>query len=102
MNKKTKTLLIITTTSSLLLLTYSITNIIIWKNDSNKTNNQIKYIQEKVDIVENEDTTNTIIIEQPKELPAFNPYWDYISMNLLNVDFSKLKKLTTTLKVGYK
>lgn len=98
MNKKTKTLLIITTTSSLLLLTYSITNIIIWKNDSNKTNNQIKYIQEKVDIVENEDTTNTIIIEQPEELLAFNPYWDYISMNLLNVDFSKLKKISNNIK----
>lgn len=78
MNKKTKIILSITIIISLLLLIYSIVNIVIWKNDSNKTNKQIEDIQE--------------------EIPEFNPYWDYIKMNMLNVDFSELKKINNNVK----
>ena len=78
MNKKNKIILSIIIIISLLLLIYSIVNIVIWKNDSNKTNKQIEDIQE--------------------EIPEFNPYWDYIKMNMLNVDFSELKKINNNVK----
>lgn len=82
---------------SLLLLIYSIVNIVIWKNDSNKTNKQIDDIQEEIKVAEVVDTENTEIIEQ-EEIPEFNPYWDYIKMNMLNVDFSELKKINNNVK----
>ena len=50
MNKKTKIILSITIIISLLLLIYSIVNIVIWKNDSNKTNKQIEDIQEEIKV----------------------------------------------------
>ena len=98
MNKKTKIILSITIIISLLLLIYSIVNIVIWKNDSNKTNKQIEDIQEEIKVTEVVDTENTEIIEQEEEIPEFNPYWDYIKMNMLNVDFSELKKINNNVK----
>ena len=98
MNKKTKIILSITIIISLLLLIYSIVNIVIWKNDSNKTNKQIEDIQEEIKVTEVVDTENSEIIEQEEEIPEFNPYWDYIKMNMLNVDFSELKKINNNVK----
>lgn len=98
MNKKTKIILSIIIIISLLLLIYSIVNIVIWKNDSNKTNKQIEDIQEEIKVTEVVDTENTEIIEQEEEIPEFNPYWDYIKMNMLNVDFSELKKINNNVK----
>ena len=98
MNKKNKIILSITIIISLLLLIYSIVNIVIWKNDSNKTNKQIEDIQEEIKVTEVVDTENTEIIEQEEEIPEFNPYWDYIKMNMLNVDFSELKKINNNVK----
>ena len=59
MNKKTKIILSIIIIISLLLLIYSIVNIVIWKNDSNKTNKQIEDIQEEIKVTEVVDTENT-------------------------------------------
>ena len=73
-------------------LTISIINIIKWKMDSNKTNNEITNIQENVDVEEVTDTENTEIIEPVEEVPEENPYWDYINMNMINVNFSELKR----------
>lgn len=98
MNKKIKIILSIIIIISLLLLIYSIVNIVIWKNDSNKTNKQIEDIQEEIKVTEVVDTENTEIIEQEEEIPEFNPYWDYIKMNMLNVDFSELKKINNNVK----
>lgn len=70
--------------------TISIINITKWILDSNTTNTQIEEIQNIVTIEESSDNENTEIIEQePKE--ENNPYWDYIKMNLINVDFQELK-----------
>lgn len=100
MNKKTKFLLTIIIVISLLLLIYSIVNIIIWKKDSNKTNKQIEDIQEEIKVIEVVDTENTEIIDQEKEIPAFNPYWDYIKTKLIDVNFNELKK-TNSSTVGW-
>ena len=73
-------------------LIISIFNIVKWKMDSNKTNDEITNIQENVDVEEVQDTENTEIIEPVEEVPEENPYWDYINMNMINVNFSDLKR----------
>lgn len=67
-------------------------NIINWIIDSNKTEKQIKEITEIVEIEEVEENENTEIIEQKEEPPKENPYWDYIKMNMINVNFNELKQ----------
>lgn len=79
-------------------LIISIINIIIWKIDSDKTNKQISKVQQEVVVEEVTDNENTEIIEMKEEIPAFNPYWDYIKMNMINVDFSELKKTNPDIK----
>ena len=74
----------------LFLFIYSGYKIIRWKIDSNKTKKEIKEINKKVKIDEVEDNENTVIIEQPDEIPKSDPYWDFIKVNLIDVDFSKL------------
>ena len=67
-------------------------NIINWIIDSNKTEKQIKEITEIVEVEEVEENENTEIIEQKEEPPKENPYWDYIKMNMINVNFNELKQ----------
>lgn len=73
-------------------LIISIINIVKWWIDSNNTNNQIEQIEENVNIDEISDNENTEIINQ-ENIPENNPYWDYIKMNLINVDFRELKAI---------
>ena len=98
MNKKLKTFLIIFSILCSITLVYSIYNIIVWKSDSNKTNNQIEEIQEEIPIIEIEDNDNTEIIEQEEEIPKSNPYWDYIGMNMIDVNFSELKNINNDVR----
>ena len=91
----------------LLIIFFSITliistkDIIKWKLDSNKTDSQIKEIQEIIEIEEvvEEDIIEEVeIIEQIEEIPQSNPYWDYIKMNLINVNFNELKQINSNTK----
>ena len=82
----------------IIILTISIFNIIKWKLDSNKTNEEINNIQKNINVEEVEDTDNTEIVKPVEEIPKENPYWDYIKMNMLNVDFSELKKINNNVK----
>lgn len=66
--------------------------IIKWMIDSNKTEKQIEEITEIVEVEEVEENENTEIIEQKEEPPKENPYWDYIKMNMINVNFNELKQ----------
>lgn len=72
-------------------LFFSFKNILKWNIDSNKTKNQITDITKETKITEVKDNENTEIIEQKEEIKKNNPYWDYIKMNLINVDFKELK-----------
>ena len=98
MNKKKRKLkwknviIILIVTTLIITLIISIFNIVKWKMDSNKTNEEITNIQEDIDVDEVEDTENTEIIEPVEEPPKENPYWDYINMNMINVDFNVLKR----------
>ena len=96
MNRKTKIILIIIIFISIIMLGYSVINIIIWKIDSNKTNNQIKKIEE-VKTEEIEDSKDTVIIKQ-ENIDKSNPYWDYIKMNMIDVDFRELKKINNDVR----
>lgn len=98
MNKKKRKLkwknviIILIVTTLIITLIISIFNIVKWKMDSNKTNEEITNIQEDIDVDEVEDTENTEIIEPVEEPSKENPYWDYINMNMINVEFNDLKR----------
>jgi sortase B len=76
----------------LVIFIISIINVIRWLIDSNNTNNQITNIIEKTDIINIEDNENTELIVNEDEIKEFDPYWDYITVSLINVDISTLKK----------
>ena len=72
---------------------FSSYNIIRWAIDAKNTEKQIEEIHEIVEIKETTDSTETEIVNPPKEeVKKENPYWDYIKMNLINVDFTNLKE----------
>ncbi len=85
-------LLLVIIVLSFALLIVSLSHIIKWAIESKEIQDISSNAQKEVVIKEVEDDEQTEIIEQPKEVEKFNPYWDYIKMNLLEVDFSNLKK----------
>lgn len=93
-------LLLIIILVSLIILFISCFDVIKWFIDSNKTNTQINKILEIVEVEEVlEDENVTVeIVEQVEEIPKANPYWDYIKMNLINIDFTELKKINSDTK----
>lgn len=80
---------------SLLLLIYSIYNIVKWKLDSNNTNKQIEEVQETVKV---EEVIDTEIVLPEEEIPKSNPYWDYIKMNMIDINFNELKNINNDVK----
>lgn len=72
-------------------IVYSGWKIIEWKIDSNKTIEQTNIIEEASDVVEQDDdeSTETVTSNEPPD----TPYWNYIKMKLIDVDFSELRKI---------
>ncbi len=85
------TFIIILFMTCLITFLFSCYKIINWVFDSKSINDQINAIREITNIKENEDSDDTEIIKQ-NEKSKTGPYWDYIKMNLIDVDFSDLKK----------
>lgn len=79
----------------ILLLVYALFNIIIWLKDSKSTKDEVNEINNVVTITETAQE-NEKVIESKEEKSS--PYWDYIKMNLIDVDFSELKKVNTDVK----
>ena len=82
----------------LILLVISITFFLVsifkigrWLLDYHFTSKQVNELN-NVNISEQEDNENTEIITQETDIPKENPYWDYIKMKLINVDFKELKQ----------
>ena len=73
--------------------TYSIYNIVKWKIDANKTNNNAKKILKNANLKSVSDNKNTEIINQNENIDKSNYYWKYINMNMLNVDIKNLKEI---------
>lgn len=90
-------LIVIILVASLTSLTISLLNIFKWNDDNNKTNKQIEEIEEVVNIEET-NSEKEEIIEPKEEIEESNPYWDYIKMSLINVDFKELKKINNQTK----
>ncbi len=93
--KWVNTILFIAFITSLIISIISFRNIILWHTENTKTSIQLENINKvtKIEIIE--DNENTEIIEQKEEIPKTNPYWDYIKMDLINVDFTELKKINS-------
>jgi len=71
------------------ILIFSTIQIISWLNDTPKTQNIIKEIEENTEVLEYESNDAEII--ESDEHPD-TPYWNFIKMNLIDVDFQELKK----------
>lgn len=69
----------------------SIVNITKWFLDSKDTNNQINNLKEDIKIKTKEDNKNTKIINSDN-ISINDPYWSYIKMNLIDVNFQDLKE----------
>jgi len=88
LNKKNLVLLIILLIS-IILLFIALFNVIFWFIDNGNINKQIDDINyvTKVEVIN--DNENTEIIEQDN-IKKSDPYWDYIKMDMINVDFDEL------------
>lgn len=69
----------------------SIFNIVKWVLDNNNTDEQMSKIYNNIDIKEIIDNENTELIGE--ETSKNDPYWDYIKLNLIDVDFKELKSI---------
>lgn len=85
-------MLLITFLALLIILIISIIKVIAWHNDSKETKKQEEIIK-KADAIEVTDNDQTEVIESDED--EANPYWDYIKMNLIDVDLSELKKINS-------
>ena len=70
---------------------YSGWKIIEWKMDSDKTAEQTNIIEDAADVVEEDDSADTERIATDE--PPDTPYWNYIKMKLIDVDFTELRKI---------
>ena len=81
----------------IILIIFCIKEILSWQRDNKNTDKQVEEINEKVEVKEVKDSENTDIVNPPEEDKS-NPYWDYIQMNLMNVDFKELKNTNDSTK----
>lgn len=73
--------------------------IVFYYINTSRTKKQIEKIDNMVEIEEViHDTENIEIVKPNITLPRTDPYWDYIKMNLINVDFEKLKSVNNDVK----
>ena len=78
------------------LLIYSGIQILNWFKDTNKIKDEMTQINEVVTITEVSKEENTEIIETKEEKSS--PYYDYIKMDLIDVDFKELKNVNSDTK----
>ena len=79
-------------------LSCSIINIIKWKLDSNKIDEQVDKIKKDITVAKVKDNKDTVIIDQKDTISKSNPYWDYIKMDMIDVNFDKLKSINEDVK----
>lgn len=74
---------------------YSGAQIIAWKIDSDKTIAQTEEINQAVTIEEVDDSDDVEIIAEDEPKEPDTPYWHYIKMSLIDVDFTELRKINS-------
>lgn len=67
-------------------LVYSCYKIVTWGIDNEKTNEVIENIGNPTTEIKDDEKTETINPPEDK----FDPYWDYIKISLIDVDFNEL------------
>lgn len=82
----------------IVLFIVSFYHLINYKINEKKMNNQIDIIKNNVTIDEIKQDSSVEIIKQNEEINETNPYWDYIKMNLINVNFNNLKTINNDVK----
>lgn len=81
---------------SSLFIIIAVINFIKYKINNDNIEKNIKIIKENVKIDEiKDDNKNIEITNQVEEIPKSDPYWDFIKMNLINVDFKDLKNINS-------
>jgi len=85
----------------IIIFIYSLFQIYCWLKDSRALEHEMVEINEMVTVTQTAETQEKqekIQIVESKSEPKSSPYWDYIQMNLIDVDFSKLKKVNSDVK----
>lgn len=86
-------LLIIIIITSLITLGYSTYQIILWGKDNNKIDTQMEEVEEIVEIKEVPDGEKVELVNPTQNKK--DPYWDYIKLNFIDVNFSELKSINS-------
>ncbi len=97
-DKIKKIILLFITLTLFTILLYSIINIINWKLDSNKIDKQVNKINKDTTVIKVKDNKDTVIINETNNIPKSNPYWDYIKMDMIDVNFDELKTINKDVK----
>ena len=96
LNKKNLILLIIFLLLIILFI-ISLSKIFIWSKENKEIEKQTEKVLEVTTIETKVDSENTEIIEQT-DIDKSNPYWDYIKMDLIDVNFEELKNINKDTK----
>lgn len=88
--KKKKFFFILLELIAICLIAYSGYRIYLWYRDSSNLEQEINKISDIINVQEINDTENVTVVKSDEDKE--NPYWDYIKMNLIDVDFSELEK----------
>ena len=72
------------------IFTFSAYKIYAWYSDNKKVDNLSDDVLKNTKVKEKKDNDNTENVNPPEDVS--NDYWDYIKMNLLEVDFNELLK----------
>lgn len=68
-------------------------NIFMWFKDNKMIEKESNIISSKINVKKVKDNKDTIIIKKDnEESKKDDPYWDFIKMNLMDVDITKLKE----------
>ena len=90
-----KIIYILTILLSLLGIIFSLLNIISYFIDQKNNNNQLSNVKDIAKIKEINDNTKTL---NSNNKDKTDPYWEYIKMNLIDVDFDSLEKVNSDIK----
>ena len=74
----------------------SLYHILVWNKENKEIDETIEIINEVVKPVEQEDDSNVEFVEPVDDtVPKNDPFWQFVDMNLLYVDFSELKTINS-------
>lgn len=74
-----------------IVLIASATYLFLWKHDNDRINAQSQELANLADITGVNDSDQTQLVGQD-DANQDNPYWDYVKMKLIDVDFTQLKQ----------